>query len=85
MWLSHNSFAFLHFTLPDGKMSTASVEARMQAEATLKAACLRAATELIIAGKLSAPDDAPVERSVASAAMNIWNSLEKPDEQPASR
>ena len=85
MWLSHNSFAFLHFTMPDGKIPTASVEARMHAEAILKAACLRAATELIIAGKLSAPDDAPVERSVASAAMNIWNSLEKPGEQPASR
>ena len=64
-------------------MAEASLDARINAEAILKAACLRAATDLILAERVSVPDEVEIERSVATVAMSIWNVLEKPDKWPA--
>jgi hypothetical protein len=59
----------------------ASLEARIQAEAIVKAACVEAAAQLIASGKLHIMGD-DVEDTVAWSSMKIWAKLLKPDQWP---
>jgi hypothetical protein len=60
----------------------ASLEARINAEAIVKAACIQAAVQIVIAGQRVGPEHFTVEKTVAWCAMKIWEELEKPDKWP---
>lgn len=59
-----------------------SEDARIHAEATVKAACIRAAADLVVSGKVDAPSGQEADR-VARVAMDIWNHLVKPAKWPS--
>jgi hypothetical protein len=54
----------------------------IHAEATVKAACISAAADLVGAGKVNAPSGQGADR-VARVAMDTWNHLVKPAKWPS--
>jgi hypothetical protein len=73
-------------TFQETKMNTASEDAKIHAEAIVKAACIKAATDLIISGRVDLPPASSkynVQYAVARYAMDIWENLEKPKDWPA--
>jgi len=65
-------------------MARGSDDARIHAEAILKAACINAAATMMAAGKIVPKEGTQMENAehVALYAMWMWNKLEKPDIWP---
>jgi hypothetical protein len=62
-------------------MPIGSEDARIQAEAIIKAACIRAAADLIIGGQLAAASPRHnLQEAVALYGMEIWNTLQNPNQ-----